>query len=298
MIHQLWRRLTEYVSRVASAAARGDSEPVTDGARADAGGALAAAQAAVDLASRAGVWRVVDTTRRRAKGDHRPVRPIPRLSSVPDHRAIEAILSREPRLAQTAQAVRDAYATDGIAAIRAMDEVTIAHVQRRLATGLESGTPVEAIAEEIAQDTEWPRSYARLVVRTNLATARSDGVMAQTADPEVRRVLPALIYETAGDLRVRPSTAERLAALRAGRRPENHRALDGLIASVDWPGWDRWTPPGGYQCRCIVRPISRRELERLGVRLDAGGRVPDPIVPPEAAFHPGFGGRRKQGWRV
>lgn len=57
---------------------------------------------------------------------------------------------------------------------------------------------------------------------------------------------PNLIYDTAGDERVR----------------ESHRAMDGKVFAIDDPIWDTWMPPNGYNCRCITTqtddPVSQR----------------------------------------
>jgi SPP1 gp7 family putative phage head morphogenesis protein len=49
-------------------------------------------------------------------------------------------------------------------------------------------------------------------------------------------VLPMLTYQTAGDNRVRPT----------------HELLDNISRPVNDPFWDKFMPPNGWNCRCIV----------------------------------------------
>lgn len=51
-----------------------------------------------------------------------------------------------------------------------------------------------------------------------------------------KNIYPNLLYDTAGDERVR----------------ESHRAMDGKVFAIDDPIWETWMPPNGYNCRCLV----------------------------------------------
>ena len=44
-----------------------------------------------------------------------------------------------------------------------------------------------------------------------------------------------------------------------------HVAKAGLILSADDPFWSSWYPPNGWNCRCWVRQVARREAERRGI---------------------------------
>jgi hypothetical protein len=44
---------------------------------------------------------------------------------------------------------------------------------------------------------------------------------------------------------------------------ENHRALDGGIAPLEWSGWNRFAPPLGPGCRCTLVGISAGRMRRL-----------------------------------
>lgn len=231
MIRELWAMLSRYIHDQARARVQGRH---IDQNREALAASIAAAQTAADLASRSRLWAIHDIVTAGRAPDRVPIE----LPKVPDLRVVEAFVSREPRLANSAEAIADIYRLGGMTAIRAIDTVTLRHVRDRMATAARDGIPTEQIAQEIATDQSWPKAYARTVVRTNLATAASDGVQSLMRDPMMREALPALEYVTAGDSRVRPA--------RGSTSEENHRVLDGLVAPVDWPGWDQWTPPGGF----------------------------------------------------
>ena len=66
---------------------------------------------------------------------------------------------------------------------------------------------------------------------------------------------PYLQYLSVGDRRVR----------------EKHAAWHGLILPMDDPFWDTHYPPNGFGCRCTVRTLSDRQLEREGRQV---GKAP------------------------
>jgi SPP1 gp7 family putative phage head morphogenesis protein len=54
-------------------------------------------------------------------------------------------------------------------------------------------------------------------------------------------------------------------------RPE-HAALNGKIFRYDDPFWNTHYPPNGYNCRCRVRTLSQREVDRMGIQVsDSSG---------------------------
>jgi len=49
-------------------------------------------------------------------------------------------------------------------------------------------------------------------------------------------------------------------------RPEHdHQILHGLIFAIEHEIWRTWWYPAGFECRCYVSPIGRRQAERLGL---------------------------------
>ncbi|MBW1778635.1 MAG: DUF935 family protein [Deltaproteobacteria bacterium] len=86
------------------------------------------------------------------------------------------------------------------------------------------------------------------IFRTNLQSAYQAGRLRQMTNPAVVAARPYWRYVAVMD----PST-----------RPE-HAALHGKVFRNDHPFWDTWYPPNGYNCRCTVQTLSRREMERRG----------------------------------
>lgn len=92
---------------------------------------------------------------------------------------------------------------------------------------------------------------ARIIYETNLRTAYAAGRYRQMTHPDMVKVRPYWQYRH-GDTRT-PKTP----------RPQ-HVAWDGIILRWDDPVWRKIYPPNGWLCSCGVRPLSRRELARLG----------------------------------
>lgn len=68
-----------------------------------------------------------------------------------------------------------------------------------------------------------------------------------------KEAFPFLEYVDVGDERVR----------------HEHRMLSGIIKPVDDPFWNQYAPPNGFGCRCDVRQISRRKMERRGLKVSS-----------------------------
>lgn len=49
-------------------------------------------------------------------------------------------------------------------------------------------------------------------------------------------------------------------------RPE-HSALHGKVFRADDPFWNNFYPPNGWGCRCFVRNLTKRELDRRGITV-------------------------------
>lgn len=102
------------------------------------------------------------------------------------------------------------------------------------------------VAEEIADQWEWPLAYATRVVRTTYTMATSAGTIQEAKNVENDGFKVELVFQTAGDVDVRSG--------RKQDRGENHAAMDGYRAPVHSSVWEEWTPPLGHACRCIVTP--------------------------------------------
>ena len=51
-----------------------------------------------------------------------------------------------------------------------------------------------------------------------------------------------------------------------GREREEHHAWHATVLPVDHPWWETHYPPNGWNCRCMVKPVSRGQAERRGLK--------------------------------
>lgn len=107
------------------------------------------------------------------------------------------------------------------------------------------------------------------IFRTNIQTAYNVGHYEQMTDPTVKQLRPYWMYDAVNDSHTRPS----------------HLAMDGMVYPADSEVWDVWFPPNGFKCRCIVRTLSKRQVEARG--LTVGTKLPNSIMPdPHFATNP------------
>lgn len=109
---------------------------------------------------------------------------------------------------------------------------------------------------------------AEVIYRTNLQSAYNTGRYRQMLEVADRR--PYWMYSAVLDSRVRPS----------------HAALHGVICRFDDPFWQRFYPPNGFNCRCTVRTLSEKDLQRRGLRITE--KLPVGVEPDEGFdYNPG-----------
>lgn len=164
------------------------------------------------------------------------------------------------------------YFRHGFAAAQAADLEVAAKVKERLVAGLAEGKPTAEVVEELQEDWSWPQSYAATVVRTNYATAQTAGRFREATRLQDSGIAFGFRFDAVSDADVRRG--------RPQDHGENHLALDGLVARVDDPIWRRFSPPGGFGCRCTISPVVGEDVPEKFVQVPAG-----------AAFAPGFGSR-------
>jgi len=143
-----------------------------------------------------------------------------------------------------------------------------------IATSLESGlTPqqFDRAAREVLRNFQTSAGRLRTLWNTNVATAMARGRKEEMDDPAVRELLPWRLYDAILDARVRA----------------NHAALDNGIAPWDWPGWPRYEPPNGYNCRCVLLSIPAARARKMladGSATDLSLGVPAGAGPDEGFF--------------
>lgn len=94
----------------------------------------------------------------------------------------------------------------------------------------------------------------RTIYRTNIQTAFNAGrYLQQLQDVDIA---PYFQY---------------MCILDESTRPE-HRAMHGKVFRYDDPIWAYLYPPNGWGCRCFVRSLTSRELERQGLTVENSGK--------------------------
>jgi SPP1 gp7 family putative phage head morphogenesis protein len=100
------------------------------------------------------------------------------------------------------------------------------------------------------------------IARTNVADAINAGRTVAFSDPETLAYIPALQYSAILDDRVR----------------ENHAAWDGVTREVSfWIDTNR-EPPNGYNCRCLLVPLTIADE----YELTSDGDLPDAELPDQS----------------
>ncbi len=115
---------------------------------------------------------------------------------------------------------------------------------------------------------------ARVIWHTNMRTAFAAGRYRQMVAPEVVAHMPYWLYDHTTLLHPR----------------EQHKAWDNLVLRFDDPWWETHYPPNGWGCNCRVRPLSARQLRKLGKDGPDAAPTGGAPVPPEWAYHVGKAG--------
>lgn len=82
--------------------------------------------------------------------------------------------------------------------------------------------------------------HTETIVRTNFSTVYNKGRWNLMNDPDVVEFVPAYEYSAILDSRTR----------------RTHRQMDGRIYPRDDPIWLTWKVPAGYNCRCMLVPVT------------------------------------------
>jgi len=108
--------------------------------------------------------------------------------------------------------------------------------------------------------------HTETVFRNNVFQSFGAARYQQMSDPDVVALRPYWLYKTVGDADVRPS----------------HRALDGMVYPAGHDFWQTYYPPNGHRCRCVVRTLSHREVERDGYTVHEA--VPSDLPKPDPGW--------------
>ncbi len=95
----------------------------------------------------------------------------------------------------------------------------------------------------------------RIIYDANMRSAHMAGRWQQIQNTKDSR--PYIKYETVGDNRVRPE----------------HQVWDDTVLSIDDSWWNTHYPPNGFGCRCTVRTLNDRQLEREGLQVSTAPAI-------------------------
>lgn len=166
--------------------------------------------------------------------------------------AIKSMVEREPRLSTSYKDVQAAYMDQYSFSLAKSSSLEITKkVQKVLSDAVKTKKVMRDPKRAIKEIGNWTSSYAETVYRTNLNTAYSDGIFEQAKNPVLRGVVGGFRYTAIGDRVTRP----------------NHAAAEGLTAPIDHPVWDTFKPPLGYNCRCALRSVTAKMMERDNLRI-------------------------------
>ncbi len=188
-----------------------------------------------------------------APGDE-PIVHFPVIEEAARDLAARQVVRREDfdRLAEDAKRAAFTVARVG-------SEDMLARVQQALVEDVAEGGTLRQFREKIADviDTSaLSRHHVEATYRTNLAAAYSRGMRHVQQSPLVAAEFPYVRWVAVHDSRVRP---DHLAMERSG--------IDGgAIYRADDPIFERLTPPIGFNCRCVLTPVSIERAARAGVK--------------------------------
>ena len=200
--------------------------------------------------------------------------------------ALEDMVTRTPvtirdAAQRTAQNISKLYGEGRVIAFaKAAEDTVTQRAQQIISQGIRDGIPEVDVGKQLVKGVDearklgkaWTPAYSRMVFRTNLNTAATAGMFRQSQDQDIKEVVPAFRFDTAGDADTRP----------------NHAAADGLILKVDNVLWNDIAPPLGYNCRCQPVQMTLPMLRRMGRVSPQGKIIEDRGIPAGAFADPGF----------
>lgn len=185
--------------------------------------------------------------------------------NIPFYEGIADLYGRQPIFESNWLELSERYSQEQVfGLVRSLDVAVTETINLNLAKHLKEGRPREEFVswftkqDNIRDNT---RAYANTVYRTNMVTAYNSGRVRQA-----KRMRGFCVG------------FEFLATMDSSAR-NNHSLAHRLRAPLDSPFWKLFHPPLGYNCRCILKPITRPEARR-NKWLDQSGE----LIP----WHPKF----------
>ncbi len=153
----------------------------------------------------------------------------------------------------TFDAMLDRWREGAFVARRLANDRLVSRARDILADGMEQQLTGDDLAIRMETelglgDKSW---YAETIVRTNLSSAYGAGRYTQMTDPSVKKLRPFVQFRTVGDSRVR----------------HDHAELDDKVFVNGSELHAQYAPPLGFNCRCQMVTISKRQFESRGYQL-------------------------------
>lgn len=124
----------------------------------------------------------------------------------------------------------------------------IRHIVEAVNVAMAGGESFEAFVGRVSEaDIELPKHRLDNIYRTNIQSAYNRGRWYEQQRNKAKK--PYLRYSAVNDSRTRPE----------------HKARHGIIRHINDPFWDNNYPPLGYRCRCVVKGITKKQMERWGL---------------------------------
>lgn len=183
--------------------------------------------------------------------------------------ALEVFLERRLVTPEEFLALNEAARNGAFSATRLASQQVIERAREALRRHLAEGGTLASFVDAVVSEqvslgiTPSAPSYLETLYRTNVQHAYGSGRLQQLEHPAVVEARPYVQYRTAGDTRVRPQ----------------HAALDRVVFNrAEDPGWRRFAPPLGFNCRCSLVTIRPGRVQGSQVRhsSELSGLGPDP----------------------
>ncbi len=183
---------------------------------------------------------------------------------IPFEEGIKNFRDRYPILASSTDELMKRYSQEYVFGIvKSTSMIMTKSIQYNLAVALHFEKTTEEILEEIQKQLKLKaRAYAETVFRTNLNTAYNAGRQKQAI--EFPEFIVGFEFHATHDRDTR----------------HNHFNFDAMRAPANHPAWEVATPPLGFNCRCVIRQITRPEAKEKKWLDGEGNLIP---------FHPGIG---------
>jgi SPP1 gp7 family putative phage head morphogenesis protein len=206
---------------------------------------IAAIFAAVRILGRVQIMKDVGLPLKQARGEFAEV-----LSGVGVDQAVQYLRSlpvatRRDWEKVIAESQKGAFTAAGVESKVALEELRNL-VAKALAEDW-SPSEFEKAATELLLKFKTEAGALRTLWNTTTANAMAKGREEMLNDPDVVKIVSFRMYDAIIDNRTR----------------WNHALLDGGIAPWDWPGWERYAPPNGFNCRCTLVGITGSRADSL-----------------------------------